>query len=107
MAQAFSKAFYNSDLWKLRRAKILREDHYTCHDCDGRANEVHHIIELTPDNINDVQITLGRKNLMSLCGDCHKKRKASRSDIPGGFRFDEHGYVVPVTYPPGGRPEKY
>ncbi|MPN41807.1 hypothetical protein SDC9_189362 [bioreactor metagenome] len=107
MARDFAKAFYNSQTWKLRRAEILRLDHYTCHDCDGRANEVHHKIELTPDNINDIRIALGRDNLMSLCGECHKKRKAGRSDLPDGFCFDERGYVVPSTAPPGGSAKKF
>lgn len=43
---------------------------------DGRvhnpAEEVHLKKELTPDNINDISVTVNPDNLISLCGDCHK-----------------------------------
>ena len=34
---------------------------------------MHHIIELTPDNINNPSISLNPRNLMLLCNDCHNK----------------------------------
>lgn len=107
MAKQFSKAFYNSSAWKWKRREVLHRDTYTCHDCGGRAEEVHHIIELTPENIGDARIALGNDNLMSLCSACHKKRTIECAEVPSGFYFDERGYVVPATYPPpGGGGEK-
>lgn len=101
MAKQFSKAFYNSSAWKWKRREVLHRDAYTCNDCGGRADEVHHIIELTPENIGDARIALGNDNLMSLCSACHKKRTLGSAEVPSGFYFDERGYVVPATYPPG------
>lgn len=34
---------------------------------------VHHKTEITPDNINDPDITMKMSNLMYLCHDCHNK----------------------------------
>lgn len=57
----------------------MKRDKYICQDCRkaGKvkaAEEVHHIIELTPDNINDPAITLALDNLISLCRKCHGAR---------------------------------
>jgi 5-methylcytosine-specific restriction endonuclease McrA len=42
------------------------------------AVEVHHITELTPDNINDPSVSLNLDNLVSLCKDCHADRHRAR-----------------------------
>lgn len=94
MAKPFAKSFYTSSAWRHTRRLVLHRDHYTCADCDGRANEVHHIIELTPDNIHDPKIALNPDNLISLCSACHKRRTLNRDDLPEGYIFDEHGQVV-------------
>ena len=96
MAKDFSKAFYKSKPWRAVREYVLRRDMYTCHDCSGRANEVHHIDELTQENIGDPNVALNPENLMSLCGDCHKKRTHSEGDVADGYEFDENGMVVKV-----------
>ena len=95
MASAWAEKFYHSKVWKAARRIALHRDHYTCADCFGRADEVHHVIELTPGNINDPMIALNPDNLISLCGKCHKKRtKGSAGDISQGYVFDENGQVV-------------
>jgi 5-methylcytosine-specific restriction endonuclease McrA len=94
MAKPWALPFYNSRIWRRTRKQKLHDDTYTCHDCGSRANEVHHIVELTPDNINDPNVTLNPSNLMSLCGDCHKKRTKGRADVEDGYCFDEQGNVV-------------
>ena len=96
MAQPWAEAFYHSKAWRLVRAQVLRRDLYTCTECRvNRASEVHHIIELTAGNINDVSIALNPDNLTSLCGDCHKKiTKGFTGDIVDGYMFDETGQVV-------------
>lgn len=76
------------------RRIVLHRDHYTCADCGGRANEVHHKVELTPDNITDDRIALNPDNLMSLCGDCHKRRTLKHGDVDDGMMFDADGHVV-------------
>ena len=108
MAQKFSESFYHSKEWLAVREQILKRDRYVCQHCKLPAQEVHHIIHLTPDNIWDISITLNPSNLISLCSECHKKihrpdraagrRKAlglSEGDCADGFHFDENGQVVP------------
>lgn len=96
MAKQWAKAFYNSQQWKAARREALRRDHYTCREClSARAEEVHHVIELTPENINDPMIALYLDNLKSLCHNCHTKiTKGNTGDLPEGYIFDEMGQVV-------------
>lgn len=111
MAKEFSKAFYKSDVWREVRESILKRDRYICQaaGCHNPAEEVHHKIRLTPDNINDPNITVNPKNLISLCGDCHKiihkgdrtagarnKREQSGKKILPDVIFDENGYPIPI-----------
>ncbi len=83
-------------------------DRYTCQHCGRPAQEVHHIIHLSPENIWDVKVTLNPNNLISLCRSCHfdihakdkeaGKRRAhglSEGDCADGFHFDENGQLVP------------
>lgn len=93
--KAFAKKFYHSKLWETTRKIVLHRDHYTCADCYGRAEEVHHITELTPQNIENKMIALNPDNLISLCGRCHKKRtRGNTGDIDVGYVFDDAGQVI-------------
>jgi len=95
MAKVWAKQFYNSARWKVVRKQALRRDHYTCVYCCGRAEEVHHIIGLTPDNIHDDSIALNLDNLRSLCHICHTKETAGyMGDIGDGYVFDDNGQVI-------------
>jgi len=97
MAKEFAKAFYNSKLWRECRKEVLRRDIYTCAHCFARAEEVHHVIELTPENINDIHIALNPDNLISLCHDCHTKiTKGSTGDIIEDYIFDDDGQVTQI-----------
>ena len=74
---------------------------------------MHHIIHLTPDNINNPEVTVNPNNLISLCGECHKaihkrdkvagikKRVNTKSFLPEVI-FDDNGYPIPVTKSPRG-----
>lgn len=95
MAKKWAKPFYDSKVWKNVRQEVLRRDLYTCHDCLRRASEVHHIIELTPNNIQDHKIALNPRNLQCLCHDCHTKRtKGCTGDLDAGYVFDLEGNVI-------------
>jgi 5-methylcytosine-specific restriction protein A len=94
MAREFARRFYRSKLWRAARDMALRRDMFTCRDCGGRANEVHHIEGLTPDNIDNPAIALGLDNLMSLCTSCHSARTAGACDLGEGYAFDADGQVV-------------
>lgn len=103
MAKEWAKAFYNSTAWQQARGAALKRDRYTCQTegCFHVAEEVHHKIELTPENINNKRIALGMDNLVSLCGQCHKQiTKAEHEKSNTGsvklqrIVFDENGYPV-------------
>ena len=96
MAKDFAKAFYKSKQWRAAREMALRRDLFTCCDCGGRAEEIHHKIELTPENITNPVIALGLDNLESLCHVCHTKRTLGGGDVADGYAFDESGQVVPL-----------
>ena len=65
------KAFYNSDEWKVRRLQQLDGHDYACEECGATAEEVHHIVFLTIENVNDYNISLNPSNLKCLCHRCH------------------------------------
>ena len=108
MAREFAAAFYHSAIWLKVREGVLMRDKYMCTRCKRPAQDVHHIIRLTPDNIKDANISLNPSNLESLCGDCHRKEHEeerinatlkgdgkSYGDCREGFHFDENGMLVP------------
>ena len=108
MAREFSSSFYHSKEWKKVRKYVLMRDKYLCQKCGAPAEEVHHIIHLTPENITDMSIALNPDNLIALCKDDHfaehiqdkeaGKRKAhglSEGDCADGYHFDESGQLVP------------
>ena len=89
-------SFYKSQAWKSIRQTAITRDAYLCQDClaKGRytpAEEVHHITELTPQNITDPEISLNLSNLVSLCRECHRARHEKRE--PRRFSVDEFGHV--------------
>ncbi|NCD04458.1 MAG: HNH endonuclease, partial [Clostridia bacterium] len=71
MARPFAKPFYRSKEWEKVRQYVIRRDKYLCQKCGSPAEEVHHKIHLSPENINDPEIALSPDNLVSLCRDCH------------------------------------
>ncbi len=107
MAKEWAKAFYNSALWEKQRAYILKRDRYTCTEpgCFRLATEVHHIKEITAQNINDVSVTLNEHNLRSLCSECHKRitkaehGKEGKKSIERALIFDDDGNPVEVPPP--------
>lgn len=85
MARDFSRAFYKSAAWKTCRDSYWRKAGGLCEDClrKGRiteGQEVHHIEELTPDNIGNPAITLNFDNLVLLCHECHMIRHGTASE---------------------------
>lgn len=101
MAKDWAKSFYRSQAWQAIRLRALMRDGYTCRVCGARATEIDHIIELTPENISNQDISLNLANLQSLCHDCHtRKTKADKyiyagGDCPPEFFFDADGNLTP------------
>ena len=92
----FAKGFYKSKAWKDIREFVMSRDARLCQDClkQGKittAEEVHHIVEITQDNIKDPNITLNPDNLVSLCRECHAARHGAR---PRRYTVDEMGRVT-------------
>ena len=100
MARDFSKSFYNSKEWENTRGYILRRDKYLCQHCGRPAEEVHHKIHLTPENIGDVKVTMNPENLVSLCKACHfeehkgEHAKGRQAAEDYDYTFDENGMLV-------------
>lgn len=104
MAREFSKAFYNSQLWKDTRAYILKRDKFLCVECGRPAEEVHHIKHLTPQNINDPNVTVNPDNLKSLCRECHfnehkgEHGNGRKNAEEYKYEFDSNGYLIKKTF---------
>lgn len=72
------KKFYDSKAWENFRKIIISERTHKCEKCKKEIYEakdliIHHIEELTLDNVNDVNISLNPENVMLVCFDCHNK----------------------------------
>lgn len=87
MAKPFSMKFYKTRAWQDCRNGYATYRGHLCEECLRRGmltygEIVHHKIELTPDNIDDPEITLNYQNLQLLCRSCHAEvhdqRKKSR-----------------------------
>ena len=85
MTPTFSRAFYDSPLWRHTRAAYLKKVGGLCEDClkagiYSPAIIVHHIQHLTPENISDPNITTGFANLKAVCRKCHGKEHDAMAD---------------------------
>ena len=99
MAKDYSKSFYQSKEWKKLRRYVCESRNWTCEECGEYGDQVHHIIEITPENINDTSITLNEENLELVCETCHNKKRNKESEVNNGLRFDANGDLVPIDTP--------
>lgn len=81
----FARKFYSSQRWVTTREAYKHYRGGLCERCYANGilspgELVHHKIHLTPDNINDPNITLSWNNLELLCRKCH--RAEHDADIP-------------------------
>ena len=93
--KGFADDFYTSWVWRRCAEDYKKKVGGLCERCRRKgeiaiAEQVHHKIRLTPENINKPEITLNWANLEALCLDCHKKehRKKKR------WTVDEDGNVT-------------
>ena len=94
--QDFAERFYKSRPWQDCRNAYAKSVGGLCECCmrQGvyKAGEiVHHKIHLTPDNINDPNITLNWDNLELLCRECHASMHDNRRRR---YKLDELGRVI-------------
>lgn len=95
MAREFAKKFYNSSAWKSCREAYKQSVYELCERCGQPGDEVHHIIHLSPDNINNPDITLNWDNLELLCRSCHSIHHMSKySPTMVGYGFSESGDLI-------------
>jgi 5-methylcytosine-specific restriction endonuclease McrA len=96
MAREFSKKFYNSKQWIKCRNSFKQSKFHICNRCGEPGEEVHHIIYLTPENINDPYITLSFENLELLCSSCHstEHNRKYKEVVRNGLKFDNFGNLV-------------
>jgi 5-methylcytosine-specific restriction endonuclease McrA len=84
--------FYLSKEWRRVRRKTLAGDRGECQDCKARgkytrANTVHHVnyLEARPDLGLCAEYEDGdgrvKRNLVSLCHDCHERRHGYRARV--------------------------
>lgn len=94
MAQDYAKAFYNSKAWKRCRDGFMKSKYFICERCGGAASICHHKKHITPENINNPEITLNWDNLEAICHVCHQGELRNGSATAPGISFDANGRVV-------------
>lgn len=103
MAKEWAKAFYNSKAWQRCRKSYIVKVYGLCEWCGEPGYIVDHIEELTPNNINDPDITLNHDNLQYLCLDDHNKKTFQKYNVTRqDVAFDNEGNLIPIL-----PPEKY
>ena len=120
MAKAFAKKFYSSKAWQACRNEYAKRKGFLCENCLRHGIYrpgviVHHMIEITPDNIEHPEIVLNFDNLELLCRDCHAEvheqsggrwaevnaKKRARRAAESRYKVDENGKVFPNDAPLG------
>lgn len=98
MAKEFSQKFYKSSAWKKCRMAYIKSVYGLCERCNKPGYIVHHKILLTPNNINNPNVTLNWDNLEYLCLDCHNlEHNFDRDKKPvtrEGLKFNKNGELV-------------
>ena len=95
MAQDWAKAFYKSGAWQKCRAAYIQSVFGLCERCQRPGDILHHKELLTPQNINDPNVTLTWENLQYLCQECHNREHGGASTAEG-LVFDGEGNLVEV-----------
>lgn len=85
--------FYKSDKWHLARAIVIARANGLCERCGKVGKEVHHIIRLTIDNVDDPEVSINPKNLILLCTECHNTEH-HRFGKYKGYKFDAEGNLI-------------
>lgn len=92
----FAKSFYKSKSWRNTRDAYINSVGYWCESCKAkgiytRAEIVHHRVWITPENIDDPEVTLNFRNLKAVCRNCHAEEHEQRHKRR--YEVDESGRV--------------
>jgi 5-methylcytosine-specific restriction endonuclease McrA len=91
--------FYNSSKWR-RFQKYIRTKRYgICETCGNAGWEVHHIVPLTLNNVDDDEIAIGEDNVQLLCTSCHNAKREEESHVRQDVTFDANGNLVKKDTP--------
>src|SRR5690625_2061128 len=93
----WARRFYKSKAWQDCRASYIASVYRLCERCTASTpgKIVHHKIWLTPENINDPEISLNHENLEYVCQTCHNKEHHGSSEpVREGLGFDAAGNLV-------------
>lgn len=94
VAREFAERFYKSKAWRDCRDAYFIYRHGLCERCGRPGAIVHHRIYLTPQNINDPNVSLNWENLELTCQDCHNNEHHGTEAVAEGMRFDENGDLI-------------
>lgn len=96
MAKEFAKSFYNSRAWKMCKDGYIKSRYGLCERCEKPGDIVHHKVLLTPENINNHDVSLNWEHLEYLCIDCHNKEHMGNHEeiIRDGLIFNNNGELV-------------
>ena len=91
------KSFYASEKWQSFRATIIAERGLRCEHCGeivAKASDltIHHVHELTPENVSDMMISLNPDNVKVVHHDCHNQMHHRFGYQPG--RSGRNVYIV-------------
>jgi 5-methylcytosine-specific restriction protein A len=97
MAKEFSKKLYASKAWRECRDGFIKSVFGLCKNfnkCHRPGVIVHHTERLTPENINDPDVTLNWNKLEYLCIECHNAVDSDKDVVRDDVVFDESGNLV-------------
>ena len=101
MAKEWAKDFYNSREWRECREAYIQTVDGLCERCLEKGIVkpgyiVHHIEHLTPQNIDNPEVTLNWENLEYLCQTCHQHEHylEEKEVTREGLIFNETGELV-------------
>lgn len=94
----YAKKFYKSKAWRECQRTYKAMVGGLCEDCLANGIYtagviVHHKTHITPDNINDTNITLNYDNLKLVCRACHAREHSTKQHR---YYYDEAGILVVV-----------
>lgn len=77
----------------------MQSQHYICERCGKVAIICHHKQYISPENINNPNITLNWNNLEALCQTCHNLEHHSSNVIAEGLSFNSEGNLIQKDTP--------
>lgn len=91
----FARSFYSSKAWQETRRAYRKSVGGLCERCLAKGIYragviVHHKVYLSPDNINDPDVSLNWNNLELVCRDCHA---AEHEKIIRRYTVDDQGRI--------------